>query len=470
LAQEEKAMSNLQIKHMDRRNLVIGVSLVLLSLLMPNLVNVENFQIYEILYQSIATQERVYIIYAALKLVALNAIRCIPHYVGAFFIGESIEMTYKGRPINFLRALLICTIIPIIYFLIGQIYHIRYDFGGPALMLIAMLVMLEKINFNLVNLSKKTLMVILMIISLQLLDVMPDLDNLPFGRGETSTDIKVISHFMEADTYLQFAAMLLFFLLFSGSILMCKLILDENNLRQMNEIKEQNEKMHTEQRLQAMEERTQQELRHLVHDLKTPLTSAQALVSVVKLSCPQNNRELEYLTRVENSMDHMSSMISEVLYENRRSIVTTEHITRALLAQISNAEYAVLVHTCNSVPEIKVEVNEIRFLRALINLIENSYYALEPDRKGDICVLVTLDAESPNDVCFQVKDNGKGIPEEILNSIWEDGFSTRNSHGLGLSFVRQVVEQNHGTIEMTSEVGKGSIATIRIPESEENHA
>ena len=169
-------------------------------------------------------------------------------------------------------------------------------------------------------------------------------------------------------------------------------------------------------------------------------------------------------------MDHMSSMISEVLYENRRSVVTTEHITRALLAQISNAEYAALVHTCNSVPEIKVEVNEIRFLRALINLIENSYYALEPDRKGDICVLVTLDTESPNDVCFRVKDNGKGIPEEILNSIWEDGFSTRNSHGLGLSFVRQVVEQNHGTIEMTSEVGKGSIATIRIPESEENHA
>jgi signal transduction histidine kinase len=69
-----------------------------------------------------------------------------------------------------------------------------------------------------------------------------------------------------------------------------------------------------------------------------------------------------------------------------------------------------------------------------------------------------------------VKDNGKGIPAEILNSIWEDGFSTRNSHGLGLSFVHQVVEQNHGTIEMTSEVGKGSVATILIPESEENYA
>lgn len=128
------------------------------------------------------------------------------------------------------------------------------------------------------------------------------------------------------------------------------------------------------------------------------------------------------------------------------------------------------MHTRNSVPEIKVEVNEIRFLRALINLIENSYHALEPDREGDICVLVTLDAGSPNrDVCFQVKDNGKGIPAENLNSIWEDGFSTRNSHGLGLSFVRQVVEQNQGSIEMTSEVGKGSVATIQIPESEENY-
>ena len=73
------------------------------------------------------------------------------------------------------------------------------------------------------------------------------------------------------------------------------------------------------------------ELRHLVHDLKSPLTSMQALVGVVKLSAGRrgDQTEGEYLERIETMIDRMSSMISEILHEEQRSVVTTQELLDA---------------------------------------------------------------------------------------------------------------------------------------------
>ena len=73
-----------------------------------------------------------------------------------------------------------------------------------------------------------------------------------------------------------------------------------------------------------------------------------------------------------------------------------------------------------------------------------------------------------SDVKF--KDNGKGIPQSQQQAVWNKGYSTSQSSGLGLPFVRSVVERVGGTIQMKSTVDQGTTITLVIPEEERNHA
>lgn len=203
--------------------------------------------------------------------------------------------------------------------------------------------------------------------------------------------------------------------------------------------------------------------------MKSPLTSAQALVGVVRMTCDKKEMDKEsgYLSQVESSIEKMSSMISEILYENHRTRISTEEILDSVLAQISVSEYSELVHVHNQAPEKYIHVNKIRFSRALINLIENSFYALaEQGGRIDLDVSTVI-SEEEESVCFNISDNGKGIDGDTLSLIWERGFSTRSSHGLGLSFVKKVVTDSGGTIEIDSEIGKGTSIELLMPEDKE---
>lgn len=459
---------SVRLHGVDSSQLFVGAFLVLIGLMMPLAANVRNFMIYDSLSRALGEREKIYVLLAAIKLVALNSLRSFPHYLGAFFLGEALDVRYKGRRLQAVRTVSVCVLIPLVYLLIELIYDIHYDFSGPAVLVIAMLVMVEKANFNMVDLSKKALMLVLLITAMQFLDVMPALDTMPFGRGETSHDIKMAAKLLGAEPFLQEFAVLLFTLMLLSAILLCKLIMDENNLRILSELKGQNERMRAQQQMQALEERTQQELRHLVHDLKTPLTAAQALVSVVKMGCQQREgggRDEEYLTKVEASMEQMSAMVSEILYADHRVATDTDRIVTAFLAQTSNAAYAPLVKAENLAPGVRVQVNEIRFLRALVNLVENAYHAL-PEKEGEIWLRVRRPRvpQEPPAVEFCVEDNGQGIPVSQMERIWEEGYSTRGSHGLGLRFVRQVVDTNQGDIHVESRQGEGTRMTVCLPE------
>lgn len=446
----------------NTKEMTIGTLLVLFGIVMPSFLHVGNMGIYRDLQQALGTGEKLYVILAASKLVLLNGIRSFPHYLGAFFIGEAVSLWHREREIRFMKTLMVCAVIPLVYIIIEKIYHIRYDFGIPAVLVITLLVFLGKINFNRVSIIKKSLMVAMMIMAFQWLDIMPSLSGHAFGRGETSNDIKNAATLLGGDFFLQYTALLFFFLLFLNSILLFKLILDENNLRIMSQENRRSQQILMESEMRVMENRTYMEVQHLVHDLKSPLTSVQALVGVIKLGS-WDEKAMVYLTKIEASIERMSSMISEILYENQKSPITTYDMVNVILSQISSSEYVTLVESNNCVPNLYITVNKIRFSRAIINLLENAYYALDP-KKGKI--VLTVEEENKDGMlyaCIKVEDNGTGISPQQMKDIWESGYSTRGSLGLGLSFVQKVIEDNIGSVEMESVEGQGTTVTICIP-------
>ena len=217
--------------------LCIGLALLTLGVLAPAVLHVENFGVYNSLGEALEHWEKIYVLLAALKLVCLNAIRAIPHYLGAFFLAEAINET-KENHWSPLSMMVIFVTIPGVYFIIEKVYGIHYDLGIPAVSMIATMLIFSKIRFDFVNFTKKVLMMTMMIVAIQFLDIMPVLRGLPIGRGESSFDIKLTSELLEADTFLQGMASVCCVLFLAVAVLLVVLIHDENNIKRISEQKE----------------------------------------------------------------------------------------------------------------------------------------------------------------------------------------------------------------------------------------
>jgi len=90
--------------------------------------------------------------------------------------------------------------------------------------------------------------------------------------------------------------------------------------------------------------------------------------------------------------------------------------------------------------------------RVLGNLIDNAVDAMENTEKPRLKVEMS---ESVLSYFFTVEDNGGGMPESMLERVFQAGFTTkRTGHGMGLAIVREILEQYGGRIEVVSEPGR----------------
>ncbi len=104
--------------------------------------------------------------------------------------------------------------------------------------------------------------------------------------------------------------------------------------------------------------------------------------------------------------------------------------------------------------------------QAVRNLVSNAI-KYSPERTT-VTVSTALEAEA---VRLSVEDRGYGIPSEARDRVWEKFYRVvregedkdEESTGLGLSFVREVVEQHGGCVQLESEVGRGSKFSFTLP-------
>ena len=104
--------------------------------------------------------------------------------------------------------------------------------------------------------------------------------------------------------------------------------------------------------------------------------------------------------------------------------------------------------------------------QVFMNILSNAADALlETDIKSKQIVIQTS-LNNSKQVCIRIQDNGSGIPPEIKEKIFTPFFTTKpigKGTGLGLSISYQIIEKHEGTIEVISELGKGTEFIIKIP-------
>jgi polar amino acid transport system substrate-binding protein len=116
----------------------------------------------------------------------------------------------------------------------------------------------------------------------------------------------------------------------------------------------------------------------------------------------------------------------------------------------------------DSLPPLKG--NFQRFEQVIINLIQNACQALPNAQRG--IFLSTSYDEKRGCVIVKLQDEGMGIPADVLPHIAEPFFTTKYDFGglgLGLSISSRIVKEHGGTLNFTSEQGKGTTAEIVLP-------
>jgi two-component system NtrC family sensor kinase len=112
-----------------------------------------------------------------------------------------------------------------------------------------------------------------------------------------------------------------------------------------------------------------------------------------------------------------------------------------------------------SLPEVSCRPGQLN--QVFMNLLTNGVESI--GKKGKIIIKTRLEGEW---VVIQFIDNGRGIPSQDLNHIFDPGFTTKGvgvGTGLGLSICYRIVEDHGGSIDVHSEEGKGATFTIRLP-------
>jgi signal transduction histidine kinase len=102
--------------------------------------------------------------------------------------------------------------------------------------------------------------------------------------------------------------------------------------------------------------------------------------------------------------------------------------------------------------------------QSLLNLLVNALEAIDRPKGGQVTLGCGYD-EQRNCAMLIVADNGHGIDREGREQLFKPFYSTKGLRGtgLGLAVTKKVIDEHHGTIEVRSAPGKGTMFTVRIP-------
>jgi signal transduction histidine kinase len=235
-------------------------------------------------------------------------------------------------------------------------------------------------------------------------------------------------------------------------------------------------------RTEAAEEANRAKARFLAamsHDLRTPLNAIAGYAELLELGLrgPVTEQQLADLRRIRNSGRHLLALINGVLsfarIEAGRVEVRPEPVP--LEALVSGAESSFLpqaaerglTYTCDAGPRgVWVHADPDRAEQILLNLVGNAIKFTEPGGR----VTVTCE-DGETSAAVHVADTGRGIPPDQLARVFEPFVQVERDRtpdvqrgvGLGLAISRELALAMGGDLSVRSEVGKGSVFTLRLP-------
>ncbi|NWG02490.1 MAG: response regulator [Syntrophaceae bacterium] len=230
--------------------------------------------------------------------------------------------------------------------------------------------------------------------------------------------------------------------------------------------------------LQSSIETKESNLRRIAHDLKSPLISIGFSAKRI-LRKAQNEETSGALKTIFESSLHLTQWIDETLFfrdlskpkwqEQIKEVDVKSLVQQTIdLLKESASEKSIEIEFKASLSTLKIPCHELLMVRALVNLLSNALKYTPRGGKVEVALITYLNKRGNGVMEISFKDNGIGIYEEDLEKVFEPYYrgkniSTEEGKGLGLSFVKEVIELHGGKILVQSELKKGSTFSILLP-------
>lgn len=219
-------------------------------------------------------------------------------------------------------------------------------------------------------------------------------------------------------------------------------------------------------------------LANMSHELRTPLNAILGMSEVLleQIFGQVNSRQEKAIKLIEKSGKHLLDLINDILdlskieagkFQldfNNVSVIKLCTNSIGLVEQMANQKNIILNNHITTNIKI-IWVDERRIQQILLNLLSNAIKFTPPG--GQVSLLVS---EEDNQIVFSVVDNGIGIAENDIDSIFQPFIQIDSSlsrqytgTGLGLALVKKIVDQHQGSISVNSKIGEGTCFTIRLP-------
>ncbi|HEX5773256.1 MAG TPA: ATP-binding protein, partial [Geomobilimonas sp.] len=205
----------------------------------------------------------------------------------------------------------------------------------------------------------------------------------------------------------------------------------------------------------------------VAHEINNPLGVILGYASYLEGRLDESDPNYHYIHEIKRESKRCKKIVQDLLSFARTPKPTLEDTDiNDLLDQIVDfaANHTDMYHVTVSkefsrnLPPIQADGDQMR--QVAINLILNAGSAME--KGGKLVVSTSLDSEGY--IVIRFADNGAGIAPENLEKIFEPFFTTKvKGTGLGLAITKQIVEQHHGKISISSVVGEGTTVTVRLP-------
>ncbi len=217
-------------------------------------------------------------------------------------------------------------------------------------------------------------------------------------------------------------------------------------------------------------------LNNMSHDIRTPMNAIIGFTALAQTHIDNPSQVQDYLTKIHTSSTHLLSLINEILDMSRIESGTVKleenivhlpdvlHDLRTMIqGQIAAKQQNLYIDTLDVVNE-DIITDKLRLNQVLLNIVSNA--VKYTNIGGNIFIRVKEKPCSLKDHAtyeFSIKDNGIGMSKEFLGTIF-DAFTRERSStvsgiqgtGLGMSITKNIVDMMNGTINVESELGKGS--------------
>ena len=231
-------------------------------------------------------------------------------------------------------------------------------------------------------------------------------------------------------------------------------------LRDITEIREMEEELRKKDRLAALGEM----VAGLAHEIRNPLASIKAGIESLSFDDNKNSKNYKFQSIVLHEITRLERIVNDMtLYASDKELLRTKVNLKSLIGETllmfshEIAEKNIQVKK-NAKGNLMCYVDRDKIVTVLNNLFLNAMEAIG----NDGCIEINIRRGKKN-MIIEVKDDGGGIPEDIIPKIFIPFFTTKSKGtGLGLSIVHRIVQNHNGTIRATNE-GEGVCFTVALP-------